>query len=46
MKGMAIVMRFIYACDIHGDINKYEELYRILKEKQINNLVIGRRFVA
>lgn len=39
-------MKFIYACDIHGDINKYECLYKLLKEKQINTLVIGRRFIA
>lgn len=39
-------MKFIYACDIHGDINKYEELYRILKENNINTLVIGRRLIT
>ena len=21
-------MKFIYACDIHGDIDKYEQLYK------------------
>ncbi len=39
-------MKFIYTCDIHGDINKYEKLYQILKENNINNLVIGRRFIT
>lgn len=36
-------MKFIYTCDIHGDINKYETLYKLLKENNIDNLVIGRR---
>ena len=39
-------MKFIYACDIHGDINKYECLYKLLKENKIDTLVIGRRFIA
>lgn len=39
-------MKFIYTCDIHGDINKYEKLYEVLKEKNINNLVIGRRSIT
>lgn len=39
-------MKFIYACDIHGDINKYEKLYKVLKENNINNLVIGRRCIT
>lgn len=39
-------MKFIYACDIHGDIDKYEQLYKELKENNINTLVIGRRFIT
>lgn len=39
-------MKFIYTCDIHGDIDKYEQLYKILKETNINTLVIGRRLIA
>ncbi len=39
-------MKFIYACDIHGDINKYECLYKLLKENNINALVIGRRLIT
>lgn len=42
----SIFMRFIYACDIHGDINKYECLYKALKENNIDTLVIGRRFIT
>ena len=34
-------MKFIYACDIHGDIGKYEQLYKTLKETNINTLVLG-----
>ena len=34
-------MQFIYACDIHGDRNKYEKLLEILKKRKINNLVLG-----
>ncbi len=34
-------MKFIYACDIHGDMNKYEKLYKIAIEKNIKNIVIG-----
>ena len=42
----SIFMKFIYACDIHGDINKYECLYKLLKENNINALVIGRRLIT
>ena len=31
-------MKFIYSTDIHGDINKYEELYRVLKENYLKQL--------
>lgn len=34
-------MKFLYTCDIHGDINKYEAILKILKENNIKNLVIG-----
>lgn len=34
-------MKFVYACDIHGDKNKYEKLYKIAIEKQIHNIVLG-----
>lgn len=34
-------MKFVYACDIHGDRNKYEKLYKIAIEKQIHNIVLG-----
>ncbi len=34
-------MKFIYACDIHGDKNKYEKLLSLCLEKNINNIVIG-----
>lgn len=34
-------MKFIYACDIHGDKYKYEELYKELIERKIKYLVLG-----
>lgn len=34
-------MKFIYACDIHGDKNKYEKLYALAIERQIHNIVLG-----
>lgn len=34
-------MRFIYACDIHGDINKYEKLFQKAKEENIEYIVLG-----
>ena len=34
-------MRFIYACDIHGDNVKYEKLYNVAKKNKINNIVVG-----
>ena len=34
-------MKFIYACDIHGDKNKYEDLLKIAKEEKIEYIVLG-----
>lgn len=34
-------MRFIYACDIHGDTNKYEKLFQKAKEENIEYIVFG-----
>ena len=34
-------MRFIYACDIHGDTNKYERLFQKAKEENIEYIVLG-----
>lgn len=34
-------MRFIYACDIHGDTNKYEKLFQKAKEENIEYIVLG-----
>jgi Icc-related predicted phosphoesterase len=34
-------MKFIYACDIHGDQNKYENLLSLCIENKINNIVVG-----
>jgi len=34
-------MRFIYSCDIHGDMVKYEKLRKIANENNIKNIVIG-----
>lgn len=34
-------MRFIYACDVHGDEAKYSKLISLCKEKQISNIVLG-----
>ena len=34
-------MRFIYACDIHGDDKKYNKLLEVCKKEKINNLVLG-----
>lgn len=34
-------MKFIYACDIHGDKYKYEKLYEKLIEENIKYLVLG-----
>lgn len=34
-------MRFIYACDIHGDTNKYERLFQKAKEENIEYIVFG-----
>lgn len=34
-------MKFIYACDIHGDTNKYEKLFQKAKEENIGYIVLG-----
>ena len=34
-------MKFIYACDIHGDKNKYEKLLEEAISKNIKYLVFG-----
>lgn len=34
-------MKFIYACDVHGDKNKYNKLIELCKETGINNIVLG-----
>ena len=34
-------MKFIYACDIHGDKNKYEKLLSLCLENNISNIVVG-----
>jgi Icc-related predicted phosphoesterase len=34
-------MRFIYACDVHGDKDKYYKLIAICKERKIQNIVLG-----
>lgn len=34
-------MKFIYACDIHGDTNKYEKLFQKAKEENIKYIVLG-----
>lgn len=34
-------MKFIYACDIHGDKNKYEKLFQKAKEENIKYIVLG-----
>lgn len=34
-------MKFIYACDIHGDTNKYEKLFQKAKEENIDYIVLG-----
>lgn len=34
-------MKFLYVCDIHGDINKYEIILKILKDKKLDYLVLG-----
>lgn len=34
-------MKFIYACDIHGDKSKYEKLYELAIENKIHNIVLG-----
>ena len=41
-----IDMKFIYACDIHGDTIKYEKLHKLALENKINNIVIGRRLIT
>ena len=34
-------MKFIYACDIHGDESKYEKLFEQAKKQNIKYLVLG-----
>lgn len=34
-------MKFIYACDIHGDTNKYEKLFKTAQEEDIKYMVLG-----
>lgn len=34
-------MKFIYSCDLHGDENKYESLYKRAIETSINVIVLG-----
>ena len=34
-------MRFVYASDIHGDMNKYNKLLKICKKNNIKYLVLG-----
>lgn len=34
-------MKFIYACDIHGDTNKYEKLLKTAKKENIKYIVLG-----
>ena len=34
-------MKFIYACDIHGDTNKYEKLFKTAKKENIKYMVLG-----
>lgn len=34
-------MKYIYACDIHGDKNKYEKIYKVLLKENIKYLVLG-----
>ena len=34
-------MKFIYACDIHGDENKYEKLLEQAKNQNIKHIVLG-----
>lgn len=34
-------MKFIFACDIHGDKNKYEKLFQKAKEENIKYIVLG-----
>ena len=34
-------MKFIYSCDIHGDIDKYEKLFKLTMETGIKNIVVG-----
>lgn len=34
-------MKFIYACDIHGDTNKYEKLFQKAKEENIEYIILG-----
>ncbi len=39
-------MKFIYVCDIHGDIEKYNKLFSIAIENNIKYLVMGRRYIS
>lgn len=34
-------MKFIYACDIHGDTNKYEKLFKTAQKEDIKYMVLG-----
>lgn len=34
-------MKFIYACDVHGDMKKYNKLIEICKEHKTNYMVLG-----
>lgn len=34
-------MKFIYACDIHGDTNKYEKLLKTAQKEKIKYIVLG-----